>query len=169
MQHSIKHDEFFKFFFVYTIIMVLYSTAVAVMPAWLPQAPAANSTLMLILGSLASLMSLAGFVLNIVAIVLIVKRKYRKLFLWLPISYFVLGIVGAVIGLVVSISLMAEQFNALGADATPAEMQAVAESFANNPPLGLMIFVLVRGLILLGLTVWLWLAAQREAKPEIAK
>lgn len=166
MTHSIKHDEFFKFYFVYTIIWVLYSTLLAVVPALLSEPSAASNTMIIVAGGLAALMGLVGLVVTILAIVFIVKRKYAKAYLWLPLSYVALSVIGAIVGVVVSLTALTQQFSAVGSGADPAAVQAVIDDYSANPPLALALFSVLRGLILLGLSTGLLMKSQREVESK---
>lgn len=167
MTHTIKHDEFFKFYFVYTIIWTLYSTLLTVVPALLPEPPAASSTVMVVTGGLAVVMGLVGLVVTILAIVFIVKRQYAKVYLWLPISYFALGVIGAVVGVIVSLTSLTGQFVTMGPEADPVAVQAVIDDFSANPPLAITVFTMVRGLILFGLSIGLLVKSQRESDVKV--
>ncbi len=168
MPHTLKQDEFFKFYFIYMLITAVFNTAVSVVPLLLAQPPAASSTVMMILGILSSFMGFAAFVVSIIAIVLVVKRKYPKTLLWLPISSFAMGVIGAVVGLITSVMLFKEQFEALDANPSPAAIQAITDEFAANPPIAITIYAIIRGVVLVGLAVWLLIFSQREVS-EVAK
>ncbi|EKD76371.1 MAG: hypothetical protein ACD_43C00138G0006 [uncultured bacterium] len=64
--------------------------------------------------------------------------------------------------------LFKEQFEALDANPSPAAIQAITDEFAANPPIAITIYAIIRGVVLVGLAVWLLIFSQREVS-EVAK
>lgn len=161
--HELKHDEFFKFYFVFMITAAVIRTLASTIPALMTTPPAAT-TPVIALGFFVSFLGVVGFVLSIVAIVLVVKRGYAKFVLALPITYFALGIVGVVVGVIASILIMRDQFEALGPNPTNAQMQAMSEAFTANPPMIITVYVAISGVILVILGVIVMMKARQVEK-----
>ncbi len=163
-----RHNEFFKFYLWYMVAAALLSSVPMLLWGFTDNDPTPNSPFVIVLNIVATVLGLGSFVLSIVALVLFVKRKYAKISWLLPIGYFITVVVGFIFSAVYSVMMLGQQFEQLGPDPDPAEIQALGEALSSDIPLPFVITALVRTLIIVSLAVVVWVKsadAQSVARP----
>lgn len=156
MTNHPRASEFFKFYLAFMVATAVFELVPMLLWGFNGAGPAADSAMSITMNIVQSLLGLAVLILSIIAIIKFVKQRYPKTMLVLPIGYFVLTVISFVFGAVYSIMRLSQQFEELGANPDPAEIQRLADQLSTNLPLPIVIFSIAHSLILLGLVAFTW-------------
>lgn len=158
-----RDNHFFKFYVVYMVLAAVIQLIPFLLWGFSGGGPEPNSAFTITLNVGETVVALAALVLSIIALVLFIKRKYPKITWLLPIGYFFVklaGIIGATVWGIISIS---KQFESIGNDATPEEIQKLSEQLASQPPFYIVLTALVSAVMIIVLAVVVWFRTKNVA------